>query len=143
MARNSLWTGILVLSLGSMAWAADPPATASLNTTPSFDLKSEGVQKILRATVATQTSTTHRVEPQRREKPDLAEALNADRPAPVKPDEPRLPERAPECQGFVSCGIETLLGGTDDEEEYARQLRHRLMNQGSITNPKGPGPSSK
>jgi hypothetical protein len=140
MARNSLWAGILMLSLGSMAWAKDPPAPATPKPTPSFDLKSEAVQKILRATVATQASTTYRVEPLRREKPDLAAVLNADRPAPVKPDEPRLPERAAACQGFVSCGIETLLGGTDDEEEYARQLRHRLMNQGSITNPKGPGP---
>jgi hypothetical protein len=140
VARNSLWIGILVLSLSQMAWAKDPPATAGPRATLSFDLKSEAVQKILRSTVATQTSTTYRVEPRRHEKPDLAEALNVDRPAPVRAAEPRLPERPKECQGFLSCGIETLLGATDDEEEYARQLRHRLMNQGSITNPKGPGP---
>ena len=132
MSQRAVRTDRGIPGHGARATRATPKPT------PSFDLKSEAVQNVLRATVATQTSTTYRVEPLRHE-PDPAEALKADRPAPAKPDEPRLPERT-ECQGLLSCGIATLLGGTDDEEEYARQLRDRLMNQGSITNPKGPGP---
>lgn len=140
MARKLLLTGILLLPLGSMAWATEPPAPAAPNKpAASFDLKSAAVQNILRATVATQVSTTYRVEPESREKPDLAASLRVDRPVPAKPDEPRLPERT-RCNGFLSCGVETLLGLTDDEELYARRFRERLMNQGSITNPEVPGP---
>jgi len=92
------------------------------------------MQNILRAAVATQASTTYHAEPVRREKPDLAEALRVDRPAPPKPDEPRLPERT-QCNGFLSCGLETVLGLADDADLYARQPRDRLMHQGSITDP--------
>jgi hypothetical protein len=48
---------------------------------------------------------------------------------------PRLPDRPPRCDGFFTCGIETLLGlGDFDDELYGRVERNRLMNQGSFTN---------
>ncbi len=95
------------------------------------------MRNVIRAAASTQMATDYRVEPSKpdRAEPDLAAALREDKPKVVRKEPaPRLPERPPPCDGFWSCGLETLLGLEDfDDEVYARVQRDRLMNQGSFT----------
>lgn len=148
MACKQLWIGALLLPL--MAVAAEPaqpaqsvvpgnpeaPIPASPNLAQTFDLRSSAVREVVRATASTQASADVRFEPVKRDKPDLAEALRVERPAKRREAAPRLPDRPPPCDGFFSCGLETLLGHNDndfDDEQYARQQKNVLMNQGSFT----------
>lgn len=133
---------MLPLALTVGAWAADPAATAAqagpdqTAPLPTFDLKSESVRNLVRAAADTQSNSNYRVETAPRQKPDLAAILR--QPAESRPKretpKPQLPDRPPPCDGFISCGIETLLGLEDfDDAVYDRVARHRLMNQGSFT----------
>jgi hypothetical protein len=144
------WTRVLLL-LPSILLAAEPAPTAlapaptrddaaKAASTPlrtAFDLRGSAVRELVRVTAARQSDTGYRIESTAPAKQDLAEALKQERPAPRRPTKPRLPDRRPGCDGFLSCGIETLLGLHDDDgevdEEYGRRERHRLMNEGSFT----------
>ena len=134
---------MLPLTLAVGARAAEPAPSEVVQTessqlapAPGFDLRSESVRNVLKATAATQASYEHRIETAPREKPDLAAVLR-ERPEPPAKREttkPRLPDRPPPCDGFFSCGLEVLLGLEDfDDELYGRVERQRLMNQGSFT----------
>ena len=118
--------------------ATDIPARpdTTVSAAPGFDLRSPAVRDIVRSTAATQGGTGYRLEVSRpsRTDADIAASLREERPVVAKPAAPRLPDRPPPCDGFWSCGIETLLGLEDfDDETYARVQRDRLMNQGSFT----------
>ncbi len=102
------------------------------------------MRNVVRATASTQSGTFNRIEPAPRAKPTLAEPLTQEyppAPPPRREATPRLPGPPPSCDGFFSCGIETLLGLHDhdfeDQQEYERQERNRLMNQGSFTDKSG------
>jgi len=148
------WTGALLLSLSLSAGAAEPTARASAPTateprvsepaaqTPAlaFDFRGANVREVVRATAASQASHDYRVEPPRRETPDLAAALKQDRSTPApKPraPAPRLPDPQPSCADFISCAVMAVLGLDDDAYEddqfYQRVNRDRLMNQGVFT----------
>jgi hypothetical protein len=146
------WIGALLLPLTLNALATEPPASASSTRTApsdtratllasSFDLRGTRVQEVVRATASTQASYGY-FEPRNSPSPNskLAAALRYERPVARKPPAPRIPDPTltPPCDGFWSCGLEVLLDRSDlsreDERDlYARQLRHRLMQQGSFT----------
>lgn len=143
MPDKHRWSAALLsLVVVAGAWGAEPTPSAvqampdQLAPSIGFDLKSESVRNLVRAAAATQSGSNYRIEPAPRQKQDLA-AILRERPASPPPREkarPRLPERPPPCDGFISCGIESLLGLEDfDDELYDRVARHRLMNQGSFT----------
>jgi hypothetical protein len=173
MPSHRKWLVALLLPLTLTAAAAEPTADASVPTAvehqpgepdrtdaPAFDFRSTNVREIVRATAATQASSDYRVESAPRAKPDLVAALKQNRPAPRKPKRaPRLPGPPPSCDGFISCGVETLLGLNDSDDQYeyeqlyARVNRDRLMRQGAFTSwndveatvtlPMSPGEASK
>ena len=143
------------MALTLNAWAAEPPAGASstktdapapsdVHATPlarSFDLRGPRVQQVVRATASMLASPGH-LEPAKPPSPasDLAAALRYERPVARKPPAPRIPDPrlTPPCDGFWSCGLEVLLDRSDlsrqdERDQYDRQLRHRLMQQGSFT----------
>lgn len=143
MAYKHYWTGALLpLAIATVACGAEP-ATDTLakpesdRPAPGFELRSESVRTVIRTAASTQMATDYRVETSKpvRVQPDIAAALRQDKPQVVRKESvPRLPERPPPCDGFWSCGLETLLGLEDfDDEVYARVQRDRLMNQGSFT----------
>lgn len=153
MSTRAFLTMALLL-LPSMLPAAEPapgeapPVTqnesSDSGTRPlaqAFDLRGGAARNVIRTTAATQSNTDFRVAPAARLKPDLAAALKVEHPVPRPEPLPRLPQRPQPCNGFWSCGLETLLGLPDhdfeDEQAYARQERHRLMNQGSFTDKSG------
>lgn len=110
-----------------------------------FDLRSATVRDVVRQS-ASQVVSTYRPDsaiPARSDtpRPDplhsearIAAALRVGAPKVTTPrPAPRLPQRPPPCDGFISCGIESLLGLEDfDDESYGRVERNRLMNQGSF-----------
>lgn len=153
---RSPWLCALLLPLTMMAGAAEPsragaPSAAErieepAATTPlaqSFDLRGANVRQVLRAAAATQANYDFRVEPEKAL--GAGAALDAALRTPYPPAKkkkpaakPQLPRRPPSCDGPISCGVETLLGlGDADDELYARVERNRLMNQGSFTDKSG------
>ncbi|HUQ11008.1 MAG TPA: hypothetical protein VM146_11895 [Steroidobacteraceae bacterium] len=148
---RSKWIGALLLPLTLTAWATEPSSTPepteatdvgsarAASRANAFDLRGANVRDIVRSAAATQSASDYRIEPpktQPRTDAELAALLRQEKPAVERkpPSKPRLPDRPPPCDGFVSCGVETLLGlGDTDEESYGRVERNRLMNQGSFT----------
>jgi hypothetical protein len=109
---------LITFMLTACAWAAEPAPSGTVSAPaktvpPSFDLNSDAVRKVVRATAATQSSSDYRIDAPRREEPDPAGALreNPEKPRREVP-EPRLPEYV-RCDGFLTCGLRTLLGGDD------------------------------
>jgi hypothetical protein len=141
----------LWLPLTPPAWAEEPAAPARAPTAAetvgvpdaaplaqTFDLRGARVREVIRTTLSTQASSDYRIEPaaELTQQQKLVAALEQDPPMVHKKAAtaaPRLPDRPPPCDGFISCGIETLLGLEDfDDETYGRVERNRLMNQGSF-----------
>lgn len=146
------WIGALLLPLTVTAWAAESQTSASTPTAAepasaehaaatsragAFDLRGAKLREIVRAAASTQMGSDYSVEPAKPVDTDalLAQTLRQDREAPKKkPAKPRLPDCPPPCDGLISCGLDTLLGLDDfDEQLYAQAESNRLMYQGSFT----------
>jgi hypothetical protein len=150
---RSKWMGVLLLPLTMMTGAAEPTRTsvptaaervvggpaATTSLAQAFDLRGANVQQVLRAAASTQANYDYRIETEKTPSADavLEAALRTPYPTLKKKKpaaKPRVPSRPPSCDGPISCGVETLLGlGDFDEELYGRVERNRLMNQGSFT----------
>jgi hypothetical protein len=146
---RSKWIGALLLSSTLTAGAAEPSstsapaaaesadaATAAAPLARSLDLRGADVRAVVRATASTQAAIDYHIEraaPPERTDAELATTLKTPVVAEKRPYKVLLPVRPAKCDGFVSCGIETLLGLEDfDDNTYGRVQRHRLMNEGSF-----------
>jgi hypothetical protein len=111
---NSRAIFLFGVMLVSPAWSQEA-ATVATASSRSFDLSNESVKKIVRDTVATQAVAVQPpVEtPVARKPPGTVVFVPAVKAEPVKYPT-RLPDPAPQTDGFLSALIETLLGIEDD-----------------------------
>ena len=128
------WLGLVLPLVALSALAAEPAVQADAAVpasrthdpqTPSslaetFDLHGANVRKIVRDTASSQGDSNYRIDvPAPRIKPTLAELMvsKGTEGAKLTSTTPRLPEKT-ECDGFWSCGVESLLGLDEDERQY-------------------------
>ena len=110
-SRALLLFGVMLVS---PAWSQEA-ATVATASNRSFDLSNEAVRKIVRDTVATQAVAVQPPEepPVARKPGGTIVFVPAPKAEPVKYPT-RLPDPAPQTDGFLSALIETLLGVEDD-----------------------------
>ncbi|MEO8064535.1 MAG: hypothetical protein ABI821_17495 [Pseudomonadota bacterium] len=113
-------TYLMAAFLISPVWAQEPAVEAPVTAAPSYDLRGDAVQKIVRDTAATQFADVQVSDkPPVEAKPAEFVYVPAEK-VPAPPSEPfrRLPEAPPRSTGFWSAVVDTLVEEALGIEDY-------------------------